>query len=754
MSRCSPITIALMLAGVTPLRAQDPAFEPDMKAFIAEHCVLCHDDFDPEAGLDLSRFTTTALALREPEVWFAVEERLLAGDMPPKTEPKPDSADVDAALSWIISEYGSIDPDTAPPGEVVLRRLNAVEYENTVRDLLGVEFDAQGFFPADTIGHGFDTVGEALSVSELTLERYIEAAELIAAEAINLEGQGGPPKRRYTGELKTDKGELRSGAVWLPWVAEAQATHVFPRDGEYLLRFNGWSTKGGDEVAKVALKLDGESLRVFEMPGTKAKPDLHELKVQVSKGTHMIATRFINDFFKPELPDKKRRDRNVMISAIEVEGPVDPPELSAFQQHIMSREVAGEGTIRRRQLRVLEHLAERVWRRPISRTEVGRLERTIPEQSTLEAGVRLGLTVLLSSPNFIYRVEFGEDALESEDAVALTDWELATRLSYFLWSTSPDEELRLLAARGTLSDPEILSEQTNRLLKSPRSTALAKNFATQWLQIGVLDEANPDSELFPEFDEELRLAMREETLRFFDHVLREDLTTSTLLAADFSLLNERLSEHYGIEGVKGEMMRVVSLADTQRRGLLGHASVLTATSNPTRTSPVRRGEWVLDAILGTPPPPPPPDSDPLEPDTEMTGTTLRERFERHREDAACAVCHDEIDPIGFSMENYDPIGRWRTESEGQPVDASGVFPDGHTFEGPREMGLYLLRGNAFERALTEKLLVYALGRGLVRTDKGHVERILGDAGPDPSLADLIRALIRTRAFTMLGKDSS
>ncbi|MCH2107667.1 MAG: DUF1592 domain-containing protein, partial [Planctomycetes bacterium] len=497
-------------------------------------------------------------------------------------------------MAWIAREFGAVDPETAPPGEVVLRRLNAVEYENTVRDLFGVEFDAESFFPADTVGHGFDTVGEALSVSELTLERYLEAAELIAERAISLERRGPKPKRRYTGELKTDKGEFRSGAVWLPWVAEAQATHDFPRDGEYLLRFSGWSTKGGDEVAKVALKLDGERLRVFEVPGTKGSPDVHQLKVKVSKGRHVVAARFINDFFKRDHPDKTRRDRNVMISAIEVEGPVDPPKLSAFQQHILSAEITGDGSRRRRQLRVLEHLAERVWRRPISRMELGRLERTIPEGFTLEEGVRLGLTVLLSSPNFIYRIEFGEEVEKGEAAAPLTDWELATRLSYYLWSTSPDEELRRLAERGELSDPEVLAAQTERLLESPRSIALAKNFATQWLQIGVIGEASPDDELFPEFDEELRLSMTEETLRFFDHILRNELPAATLLEADFSLLNERLAEHYGVSGVEGEMMRVVSLRDTPRRGLLGHASVLTATSNPTRTSPVRRGKWVLE----------------------------------------------------------------------------------------------------------------------------------------------------------------
>ena len=335
----------------------------------------------------------------------------------------------------------------------------------------------------------------------------------------------------------------------------------------------------------------------------------------------------------------------------------------------------------------------------------------------------------------------------------LTEWELATRLSYFLWSTCPDDELRSLAQRGDLSDPEILNDQVNRLLNDPRSRSLAENFATQWLQIGVLDEANPDSDLFPEFDEELRLAMREETLRFFDHVLRENLPASDLLDADFSLLNERLASHYGVAGVSGEMMRVVSLEQTARRGILGHASVLTATSNPTRTSPVRRGKWVLEALLGTPPPPPPPGSDSLEPDTEMSGATLRERFERHRDDAACAVCHDKIDPIGFALENYDPIGRWRDRSEGQAIDATGEFPDGYTFDGPSEMGRHLLSGDRFERALAEKLLIYALGRGLVRTDRGHITKVLERAGAEPSLREMIRAVVFTRAFTMLSTDS-
>ena len=438
MSRSSFTLALLMLAGGAPLRAQEPEFEERMKGFIERHCVLCHDDFEPEADLDLSRFSTAEAALREPEVWFAVEERLLTGDMPPETEPEPPVEEVEAALAWIAAQYGSVDPETAPPGQVVLRRLNAVEYENTVRDLFGVEFDAEGFFPADAIGHGFDTVGEALSVSELTLERYLEAAEAIAADAIILENRRGPLKQRYTGELKTDKGELRSGAVWLPWVAEARATHAFPRDGEYMLRFSGWSTKGGNEEAKVSLKLDGKELKVFEVPGTRGSPDSHEIKTRVSEGEHMIAARFVNDFYKPELPDKQRRDRNVMITAIEVEGPMDPPKLSSFQQHIMSEEIAGQGSVRRRRLRVLEYLAERVWRRPIARkTELGSLERTVPEGSTIEEGVRLGLTVLLSSPNFIYRIEFGEEPEEGADAAPLTDWELATRLSYFLWSTSP-----------------------------------------------------------------------------------------------------------------------------------------------------------------------------------------------------------------------------------------------------------------------------------------------------------------------------
>jgi hypothetical protein len=419
----------------------------------------------------------------------------------------------------------------------------------------------------------------------------------------------------------------------------------------------------------------------------------------------------------------------------------------------MSKEVTGSGTLRQRQQRLLEHLAERIWRRPISRTELGRLERTIPEGSTLEEGARLAITVLLSSPHFIYRVEFGDETEEDVKEAKLTEWELATRLSYFLWSTCPDDELRSLAQRGDLSDPEILSDQINRLLNDPRSRSLAENFATQWLQIGVLDEANPDSDLFPEFDEELRLAMREETLRFFDHVLREDLPASDLLDADFSLLNERLASHYGVAGVSGEMMRVVSLEQTARRGILGHASVLTATSNPTRTSPVRRGKWVLEALLGTPPPPPPPGSDSLEPDTEMSGATLRERFERHRDDAACAVCHDKIDPIGFALENYDPIGRWRDQSEGQAIDPTGEFPDGYTFAGPGEMGEHLLNGDRFERALTEKLLIYALGRGLVRTDRGHITSVLEHAGAEPSLREMIRAVVFTRAFTMLSTDS-
>jgi hypothetical protein len=737
----------------SPLMAQDVVFQEDVVGFIKEHCALCHDDLEPEAGLDLTRFSSIEDARKEEEVWFAVEAQLLAGEMPPKNEPRPEQAKIDSLLAWISAEFGAVTPESAPPGNVVLRRLNSVEYSNSIADLTGVEFDAEGFFPADAVGHGFNTVGEALSVSELSLERYLEAADLIASEAILLERKGLPQTRKYKGDLKSDRGEFHGGGLWLPWVAEAQATHTFPRDGEYILRFSAWSTRGGDEEAKVALRLDGERLKVFEIPGAKGDPDTHELQVRIKAGEHMIAARFINDFYEPAKADGPQRDRNVMIQFIEVTGPIDPLDLSSFQQHLLSEEVTGSGTLRRRQQRVLEHLAERIWRRPISRTELGRLERTIPEGSNLEEGVRLALTVLLSSPHFIYRVEFGREAEENADAVQLTDWELAARLSYFIWSTCPDDELRSLAERGELSDPDMLNEQVERLLDDPRSRSLAENFATQWLQIGVLDEASPDSDLFPEFDEALRLAMREETLRFFDHILREGLPASSLLDADFSLLNEQLADHYGVDGVSGEMMRVVSLAETSRRGILGHASVLTATSNPTRTSPVRRGKWVLEALLGTPPPPPPPGSDSLEPDTEMSGATLRERFERHRDDATCAVCHDEIDPIGFALENYGPIGRWREQSEGQAIDATGEFPDGYTFDGPGEMGSHLLNGDRFEHALAEKLLIYALGRGLVRTDRGHIMKILGQAGAEPSLRGMIRAVVFTRAFTMLSTDS-
>ena len=749
---CSTLLFVFWISA-SPLFSQESVFEEDVAGFIKKHCALCHDDLEPEANLDLARFASREAAVKEPSIWFAVEEQLIKGEMPPKNQAAPTAEEINAVLTWISAEFGAVDAESAAPGKVVLRRLNAVEYANSVRDLTGVNFNAKDFFPADTVGHGFNTVGEALSVSELSLERYLEAADKIANEAITLERKGPPPTKSYKGELKSDRGEFRNGAMWLYRVAEAQANHSFPRDGEYILRFEAWSTRAGDEEAKVQLRLDGKKLEVFEVPGSKNKPDVHELKVRVSAGRHMIATRFINDFYKPAKEDGTRRDRNVMIKSIEVTGPIDPPKVSSFQQHLMSEEVTGDGSIRRKQQRILEHLAERIWRRPISRTELGRLERTIPEGSSLEEGVRLGLMVLLSSPHFIYRVEFGSEVEGGEEVTKLTDWELATRLSYFIWSTCPDDELRGLAERGKLSDPEILSEQVDRLLNHPRARALAENFATQWLQIGVLDEASPDSNLFPEFDEGLRLAMREETLRFFDHVLRERLPLSDLLEADFSLLNERLAAHYGVTDVSGEMMRVVSLKETERRGLLGHASVLTAMSNPTRTSPVRRGKWVLEALLGTPPPPPPPGSDSLEPDTEMSGATLRERFERHRDDPSCAVCHNKIDPIGFALENFDPIGRWREQAEGQTIDPSGEFPDGYSFSGPREMSKHLLNGDRFERAFAEKILIYALGRGLERSDRGHIDQILDQAGENPSLREMIRAVVFTRAFRMLSTDA-
>ncbi|TAH35407.1 MAG: DUF1592 domain-containing protein [Planctomycetota bacterium] len=720
----------------------DPEFERVVRPFVLQHCAACHGEEKPKAKMSLTRFADAAAAQAAPEVWLEVRARLAAGEMPPEGRPRPAPADAQAVIEWIERNI-SLEDVASDPGRPLLRRLNRAEYRNTVRDLLGVDYPADAEFPADTVGRGFDNQGDALALTDLQLEKYVQAAERIAELAVVVPEEGPPRQRRYDfDELEGPRGQ---DSVALYAQGEAAARYGVPRAGDYLLRVRAWGDQAGPEPCKLALLVDGIAVHAAAVEARADAPQVVEARLALEAGERRVSARFLNDYYHPEDPDPAQRDRNLYIGWIEVLGPLDPPAITPFQSRLLARFGPELGS--RRLRAILEHLATRAWRRPASPADVARLERLTPAGSGLEVRVQTALVALLSAPRFLYRVE--EDPPGSSASRALNGYELATRLSYLVWSSTPDEELFACAADGTLTRPEVLDAQLERLLHSPRARALADGFAAQWLQLRSLDKLRPDPALFPEYDDALRADMRDETLALFQAVLREDRSVWDLLRADFSYLNERLARLYGIPGVSGAALRRVSLQGTPRRGLLTQAAILTVTSNPARTSPVKRGKWILDNVLGAPPPPPPPGV-PLidESPAAAAASSLRERMERHRSDPNCAVCHTRMDVLGFGLEHFDPIGRYRERDGAFAVDASGSLPDGARFDGAQELVGVLQRGDAFPRCLTEKLLVYALGRSLEPADRRAVDRILAELDPqEPTLSGILRGIVHSEAFT-------
>jgi hypothetical protein len=600
-----------------PLKPPDKAaFDKDIAPLVAKYCTTCHGGEKPKAGLNLEAFKDEAGVMKDRKTWEKVAENLRVKDMPPARKPQPTTEERDLLNGWLALKLGVVDCTLAKdPGRPTLHRLNRAEYNNTVRDLVGVDFKPADDFPSDDVAFGFDNVGDVLSLPPVMLEKYLAAAERITDEAFK-------------------NPELRKRIM----VAE---------------------------------------------PGPKDKAD------------------------------KKAE---------------------------AARKVIGE-------------FARRAYRRPVTANEVNRLVTRFVDLADLngdgfETGVRLALEAVLVSPNFLFRVE-GDPDLASSTPHPLNDFELASRLSYFLWSSMPDEELFALAKDGKLSKDDNLEKQTRRMLKDPKARAFVENFGDQWLQIRVLRTLSPDPKLFPGWNDKLRADMITETELFFDAVVKEDRSILDFLDADFTFVNERLAAHYGIAGVKGEKFQRVKLTGEQRGGLLTQASVLTVTSNPTRTSPVKRGKWIMENILGTPPPPPPPNVPELKEKAAQSGS-LRQRMEQHRADPNCATCHQRMDPLGFGFENFDAVGAWRTREGDFPIDPSGELPSGQKFNGPGELkGILKGQKDQFCRCLAEKLLTYAAGRGLESFDRCALDEITAAAARDQyKFTTLVLEVVKSDPFRL------
>ena len=738
---------------VTPRPSAKPPtaadFEAVTKRLFDETCGECHNSFDLEGGLDLSLYNSVESLAADRDRWELMLTKLKAREMPPEEIARPDEQ-IDALVKFLETEFARADAAMKPdPGRVTARRLNRAEYTNTIRDLLAVEFRADKNFPTDDSGEGFDNIGDVLTVSPVLMEKYLAAAGRIAERAIGAVPLPKPIEVEYSLRFKN----LRRVDP-----SNVEVTHRFDFDADYELKIGLPGQRANDaEPVTLGLWVDGKlthTTRVETKPSGLVyfNPYSEErIRVPVPEGDHTLRLGFIDDLFVKTLEEENiYKDRvNKWIGAVTVIGPfASQGEKPSRTRILVCDPNAAPACVDR----ILTKLARRAYRRPVTGAEVAALKRFVTlatqDGQSVEQGIALAIQAMLVSPHFLFHIE--RDLYPNDPARPhrITDVELASRLSYFLWNSMPDEKLLSLAERRMLSTPHVLDAQLTRMLADPKASAMAENFAGQWLEIRNLDTIKPDPEKFPAWSPELRDAMKAETRMFFDSILRENRPIGEFIGARYTFLNELLAKHYGIEGVSGPEFRRVELDTSERGGLLSHGSVLAVSSYPTRTSVVIRGKYILQNILGTPPPPPPADVPPLDEEAVGTSASLRKQMEAHRSNNVCASCHARMDPLGFALENYDAICKWRTMDGGFPVDSSGVLPGGKRFSSPAEMRQILgERTPELTRTLTEKLLIYSLGRGLERYDRPVVSEITKRvAASGYGFQTLVREVVQSLPF--------
>src|SRR5438477_2161979 len=678
--------------------AGDAAFQAQIKPLLGKYCFGCHGE-KKKGDLDLRVYSDEASVLRDRNTFAKVMKNLQAHEMPPEKKPQPTPEEREIITAWIQAEIFKCDCDHPDPGRVTIRRLNRAEYNNTIRDLVALNFQPADDFPADDSGYGFDNIGDVLSLPPVLLEKYLGAAQKILSKALVTDLKPKSPVKHFDadGLDGTAPGESLGGGIKrLGREGDIFASVRFPHDGEYLLRAKAYGEQAGPEPARMSFSLDDKELKKFDVTAEEPAPQVYEMRVHASAGTHKFSAAYLNNFRNPKDPNPKNRDRNLVIHYLEVEDtdPSQPAVLSETHKRIFFRQPTPE-TKTEVAREIIGRFATRAFRRPVVKEEVDRLMKLFAladaNGESFEQSVKLALEAVLVSPSFLFRGELQPDPNNPAVVRPVDDFALASRLSYFLWSSLPDDELFSLAGRNALR--KNLEQQVKRMLKDPKAQALVDNFAGQWLQIRNLKLVAPDKSLFPDFDDNLRASMAKETELFFTDIVRQDRSILEFLDANYTFVDGRLAKLYDLPGITGDAFQRVSLKGTHRGGLLTQASILTVTSTPTRTSPVKRGKWVLENLLGTPPPPPPPDVPELKEGKEaaLTGT-LRQRMEQHRENPMCAACHARMDPIGFGLENFNGIGEWR-EKEGEfPIDRAGKLVTGETVNGPESLKIILRSG--------------------------------------------------------------
>ncbi len=766
-----------------------------LRPVLDRYCITCHNAKVKTAGLVLEGFDMTRVS-RETDTWERVARKLRTREMPPPGLPRPDRDTYERATSTLEATLDAAALAHPDPGRVVVHRLNRTEYANAVRDLLALDVDARSLLPADEPDQqGFDNVAGVLSVSPRLLENYLSAASMVSRLAIGdrtlgtVENQFKIPTALVQDDRISDDLPFGSrGGISIPY--------HFPLDGEYrikvlLKRQLYLYLIGMGEPNLIDIRLDGTLLKRFTIGGegkgrtapesfagnTQGDPgwevymhtadDGLTVSIPVSAGEHNVGVSFVRRHWEPEgiLQPPQRgfaRTTNELyygqpaVDIVTIAGPysakppADAPSRNAiFTCHPAAAEAADERCART----ILSRLARRAYRRPLTEQDLETLltfYRAGQAEEGFEAGIQRAVRRMLASPSFLFRIERAPANAAPGAVYRLNDVDLASRLSFFLWSSIPDDELLDAATQGTLSTPAGLEQQVKRMLADRRSSALVDNFVSQWLTLNKLAGVVPDVDAYPEFDENLREAFRQETRLFVEAQLREDRGVGELLTANYTYVNERLARHYQIPNVYGSHFRRVTFADGKRGGLLGQGSILTVTSYPNRTSPVLRGRWLLDNILGSPPPPPPPDVPSLKEGSSERPQSIRAQMEAHRKNPSCAVCHVRMDPLGFSLENFDALGKWRTSVDAVPVDASAALPDGTKFDGVT--GLRQLMSSHqedFARTFTQKLLGYALGRSIESTDLPAIRQITRNAASGGyRWSALIMGIAQSAPFTM------
>jgi mono/diheme cytochrome c family protein len=797
------------------------AFQNSVQPFFAKACFSCHNARLKTGGLNLEAYTTPDSVVENREKFEMVLQKLQSGEMPPKGLPRPTAADLKSVESWIRGAFDRADDSSGPPsGRVTVRRLNRAEYNNTIRDLLGVDSHPADDFPQDDSGYGFDNIGDVLSLSPILMEKYLASAEKITRTAIFGAEKLAPTVVRHQPPYRegTDGGNNSRFLDRIPWTvtnydmtgltlpSAVHMIHTFPAEGDYEFRIDPEGNRPRpSEPFKVAVWMDGKQLTSVEFEATTNSTGMEGLDqtaiAHVPAGTHWVAASVLREYEglpakygglnptkQPDLPtlqfgrggfqlpadatpeqkaafEARQKaiaagkgggraakgpqitDVSFRINFVEIAGPFKPntaPSPESLKKIFVCKEQTAPC-----ERRIVTELARRAYRRPATPQEVSSLLTLATNDrkrgASFEQSIGVAIEAMLVSPNFLFRIE-GDPKTGPERQNS--QFELASRLSYFLWSSMPDDELLLCAERKTLGNPEVLESQVRRMLKDSKVSALVENFGGQWLRFRALESVQPDPVAFMAFDDYLRLSMQRETEMFLQNLLSTDGSVLDILNGKYSFLNEELARFYGIGGVVGPEFRKVDLTGTPRGGVLTQGSVLTTSSYATRTSVVLRGKWVLENLLNAPVPPAPPGVPPF--DENKAGTTMsqRQQMEEHRANPVCASCHSRMDPIGFGLENFDAIGRWRMNDGRFPIDASGTLPNGKHFNGPGELeGVLLENREAFAQCIAEKLLIYALGRGIEPYDRPSVKTIAAQVAKDNyRISSLILGIVKSPEF--------